>query len=208
MNQSFQPVLLGLLSILAVNVHSEPSSSSDAPALLVSEEAFVSVGDAPVLSLDRWPVVGAARLRVLFWDVYDSTLHTPSGRWQGEPPYQLALRYLRNIGREQLVEETEKAWRQQGRENPDQALWLQQLTLMWPDVAAGDQLVFGVDAQGENAFWFNGRLIGSVLDPAFSALFGGIWLDQDSPRPALRAQLVGAHPEEGEVLRTTGSAGD
>ncbi|GIS02001.1 MAG: hypothetical protein CM15mP103_05520 [Gammaproteobacteria bacterium] len=71
--------------------------------------------DEMALATDVWPLVGEARLKVLIWEVYDSALFTPSGRWQGDAPYRLSLHYLRNIPAAKLVEETEKAWREQGR---------------------------------------------------------------------------------------------
>ena len=42
--------------------------------------------EAPPLSIDDWPIVGKARLKVLFWNIYDSALYTPSGTWQGQGP--------------------------------------------------------------------------------------------------------------------------
>ena len=156
-----------------------------------SADVIVAEPDALQLAVEIWPLVGTARLKVLFWEVYDSQLFTPSGSWQGEAPYQLSLRYLRDIPASKLVEETDKAWRQQGRSHPKQNEWLEQLNAMWPDIARGDNLVFALNAKGQSAFWFNGRPIGGIEDRDFGALFGGIWLDQDSPQPALRNQLIG-----------------
>ena len=143
------------------------------------------------LSTASWPLVGEARLKVLLWKVYDSALYTPSGRWRGAGPYQLSLTYLRDIPVEQLIKETRKAWDEQERVHPVQEDWLQALAEMWPDISAGDNLVFGVGADDQNQFWFNGQSIGSIDHPDFAALFGGIWLSEDSPRPALRARLIG-----------------
>jgi hypothetical protein len=156
-----------------------------------SADVILAEPDALQLAVEIWPLVGTARLKVLFWEVYDSQLFTPSGSWQGKAPYQLSLRYLRDIPASKLVEETDKAWRQQGRSHPKQNEWLQQLSDMWPDIARGDHLVFALNAKGQSAFWFNGRPIGGIDDDDFGALFGGIWLDQDSPQPALRNQLIG-----------------
>lgn len=144
------------------------------------------------LSIDTWPRVGKARLKVLFWEVYDSALYTPSGNWTGTPPYQLSLSYLRDIPVHQLVNETEKAWRQQGVSHEQLAVWLQALGKIWPDIGTGDSLVFGVAPEGRNGFWFNGAFIGGIDHPDFGPLFAGIWLSENSPRPALRAQLIGA----------------
>ena len=77
------------------------------------------------LSAASWPLVGEARLRVLLWEVYDSALYTPSGRWLGAGPYQLSLTYLRDIPVEQLIKETRKAWDGQSRVHSQQESWLQ-----------------------------------------------------------------------------------
>ena len=143
------------------------------------------------LSTASWPLVGEARLKVLLWKVYDSALYTPSGHWLGAGPYQLSLTYLRDIPVEQLIKETRKAWDEQNRVHPEQENWLQALAEMWPDISAGDNLVFGVGADDQNQFWFNGQSIGGIDHPDFAAFFGGIWLSEDSPRPALRASLIG-----------------
>ena len=147
------------------------------------------------LATDVWPVVGEARLKVLIWEVYDSALFTPSGRWQGVAPYRLSLRYLRDIPAAKLVEETGKAWQEQGRSHPRLNEWLVLLAALWPDITKGDNLVFGLNASGDSAFWFNGSPIGSIDDRDFGPLFGGIWLDPDTPRPGLRAELIGPTPE-------------
>ena len=149
-----------------------------------------SLQQAPPLSVDDWSMVGQARLKVLFWNIYDSALYTPSGTWQGEGPYQLSLHYLRDIPVHQLIEQTDKAWREQGRTHPLQAEWLAQLTDIWPDITEGDNLVLSVAASGHSGFWFNGEYIGAIQDEAFGPLFGGIWLDADTPQPALRSQLI------------------
>ena len=149
----------------------------------------------PVLSTERWPLVGKARLKVLFWEVYDSALYTPSGTWPGGGGYQLSLHYLRDIPASQLVTETQKAWRQQGRAHPNMAQWLEQLGALWPDIAVGDNLVFGVSAEDRNWFWFNGASIGGITDADFGPLFGGIWLDPETPRPALREELISSSIE-------------
>ena len=76
------------------------------------------------LATDVWPLVGEERLKVLIWEVYDSALFMPNGRWQGVAPYRLSLRYLRDIPAAKLVEETEKAWQKQGRNHPRLNEWL------------------------------------------------------------------------------------
>lgn len=160
-----------------------------------ADQSGRAITDEMALATDVWPLVGEARLKVLIWEVYDSALFTPSGHWQGDAPYRLSLHYLRNIPVAKLVEETEKAWRQQGRDHPRLNEWLDLLGELWPDITEGDNLVFGLGASGDSAFWFNGSPLGSIEDRDFGPLFGGIWLDPDTPRPELRAQLIGPASE-------------
>jgi hypothetical protein len=182
-------------------VPNDPSSSPElagaasgqlAPSV---DQSALPVSSDLSLGTDVWPMVGEARLKVLIWEVYDSALFTPSGRWQGVAPYRLSLHYLRDIPAAKLVEETEKAWQEQGRSHPRLNEWLVLLGELWPDITEGDNLVFGLNASGDSAFWFNGSPIGSIDDRDFGPLFGGIWLDPDTPRPGLRAELIGPTTE-------------
>ena len=149
---------------------------------MAPDTAAMAVTDESALAVNVWPMVGQAKLKVLVWEVYDSALFTPSGTWQGVAPYQLSLTYLRDIPASKLVEETDKAWQEQGRNHPKQGEWLTLLGDLWPDITEGDNLVFGLNASGDSAFWFNGIPIGSIDDPDFGPLFGGIWLDPDTPQ--------------------------
>ena len=198
-------LLVSLLVLgIALGAESAPGDSSRTPdptgtATVQSpanaDQSFTAKTDEMVLATDVWPLVGEARLKVLIWEVYDSALYTPSGRWQGDAPYQLSLHYLRDIPAAKLIEETDKAWQEQGRNHPKQGEWLTLLGDLWPDITEGDNLVFGLNASGDSAFWFNGIPIGSIDDRDFGPLFGGIWLDPDTPRPGLRAELIGPTPE-------------
>ena len=164
------------------------ADSTNAQVAQATDDA--SPQHASPLAIDDWPMVGQARLKVLFWNIYDSALYTPSGIWQGEGPYQLSLHYLRDIPVHQLIEQTDKAWRAQGRNHPLQPAWLVQLADIWPDITEGDNLVLSVATSGHSGFWFNGEFIGAIQDEDFGPLFGGIWLDADSPQPDLRAKLI------------------
>ena len=199
-------LLIALVFVTGVALATDPAAgdSSRSPALTgaatgqsppSADQSVRATYGEMALANDVWPLVGEARLKVLVWEVYDSALFTPSGRWQGSAPYRLSLHYLRNIPAAKLVEETEKAWQQQGRNHPRFREWLALLGELWPDITEGDNLVFGLSASGESAFWFNGSPLGGIDDRDFGALFGGIWLDPDTPRPALRAQLIGPASE-------------
>ncbi|MDA0649577.1 MAG: chalcone isomerase family protein [Proteobacteria bacterium] len=191
-------LLWAFLSLLATNVMSSEATPQADNA--ITAETVVAA-DEPALAVDIWPMVGQAKLKVLVWEVYDSALFTPSGTWQGEAPYQLSLIYLRNIPASKLVEETEKAWQKQGRNHPKLNEWLALLGELWPDITKGDNLVFGLNASGDSVFWFNGSPIGGIDDRDFGPLFGGIWLAPDTPRPELRAQLIGSTSKSAQNSR-------
>ena len=205
-------ILLASLLVpwIALGAASVPEGSSRAPDPVgaatgqsppAADQSGRAIADEMALATDVWPMVGEARLKVFIWEVYDSALFTPTGHWQGDAPYRLSLHYLRNIPAAKLVEETEKAWRQQGRDHPRLNEWLALLGKLWPDITEGDNLVFGLSASGESAFWCNGSPLGGVDDRDFGALFGGIWLDPDTPRPALRTQLIGPASELAQISR-------
>lgn len=198
--RSMSALACALLSLLATSVMSsdvmpQADNAIVAESMMAADTAAMAGASAvtaeSALAVDVWPMVGQAKLKVLVWEVYDSALFTPSGTWQGAAPYQLSLTYLRDIPASKLVEETEKAWQEQGRSHPRLNEWLALLGDLWPDITEGDNLVFGLNALGGSAFWFNGSLIGSIDDRDFGPLFGGIWLAPDTPRPELRAQLIG-----------------
>ncbi len=190
MKRSLRCVALWAITALsALAALGEDSASTVVEA--TPSQPMPSSRESLSLSTASWPLVGEARLKVLLWKVYDSALYTPSGRWLGAGPYQLSLTYLRDIPVEQLIKETRKAWDEQSQVHPEQENWLQALAEMWPYISAGDNLVFGVGADDQNQFWFNGQSIGGIDHPDFAAFFGGIWLSEDSPRPALRARLIG-----------------
>ena len=137
---------------------------------------------------------GAAKLRVLFWDVYESTLFTPSGNYEPDArPFRLDIRYLRDISAKDLINQTKKEWRAQGLVNPQQDEWLITLADIWPNVATGDTLVLLVDEENHSEFSMNGVEIGRIESAQFSAAFAGIWLSPKTTRPALRAALIRGH---------------
>ena len=136
---------------------------------------------------------GEAKLTVLFWDVYESTLFTPTGSYSPDVrPFRLDIRYLRDISASDLIKQTAKEWRAQGLADPEQDAWLQKLGEIWPDVATGDTLALLVDENSYSQFTMNGVEIGRIENPSFSDAFAGIWLSASSTRPTLRDALIGA----------------
>ena len=159
-------------------------------ALLLLGSLTADVGAAEQLTLQK---CGEAKLRVLFWDVYESALFTPNGSYSPDTrPFRLDIRYLRDISARDLITQTEKEWLAQGLADPEQEAWLQKLGEIWPDVETGDTLALLVDENGHSQFTMNGLEIGRIDHPGFSSAFSGIWLAETTTRPALRNALIGA----------------
>jgi hypothetical protein len=143
---------------------------------------------------NTWLQVGKARLSVLFFDVYDSTLKTPSGQYNGyREPVALEIHYLRDIKASALVQQTVKEWKSLGLSPETYESFLQPLETLWPDVKKGDSLTFVVLPDGSNTFYYNGRELGGLDHPQFGQHFLDIWLSPNTTRPELRAQLLGSN---------------
>ena len=50
--------------------------------------------------------VGAGRLSVMIWDVYDAALYAPQGQFNENKPFALELTYLRHIPGEKIAAPT------------------------------------------------------------------------------------------------------
>jgi hypothetical protein len=137
-------------------------------------------------------VVGEARLKVLFWSVYDSRLYTADGDYQpGERPVRLDIQYLMNIDADDLVARTASEWEAQRRSHERQQQWLQALSELWPDVAESDTISLEIREDNRSVFYRNGELLGTLDDPEFGQYFLDIWLSPETTRPELRERLLG-----------------
>lgn len=136
--------------------------------------------------------VGEARLKVLFWTIYDSVFYTPSGRFQaGIYPQQLEITYRREIEATDLLQSTLEEWQKLGLEQQTIENWLLKLKPIFPDIKENDVLTLVVDTQRHSYFYFNSVLIGQIEDPLFGPAFLRIWLDENSSYPKVRNKLIG-----------------
>lgn len=158
--------------------------------LIVALLLTVPVWATPV---DKLQKVGSARLKVLFWTIYDSTLYSDDGQFDGiEPHIALQITYRRSINSPDLIRRTAEEWQKRNVAPTLQQTWLAQLRNLWPDVRAGDTLTLYVDEELYSRFYFNGRFIGSLDDSGFTHRFLAIWLDENSDYPEQRANLTAA----------------
>ena len=145
---------------------------------------------------DNWKTVGQATLKVLWFNVYTAELLTTQGNYSGfEGPLILKLNYLRNISKQQLLEETNKQLQRFVSEK-QASVWSNALQSIWPAIKKGDQLSFWIDGQGFGHFFLKDVWIGSIEDPVFSGSFVQIWLSKESNYPNLAKRLRGEPENE------------
>lgn len=136
--------------------------------------------------------VGEAKLKVLFWNVYNSSLYTTSGQYRPDSfPQALRIEYLRDIEAEDLLESTQEEWEKLGLSPETFTPWLAQLADIFPNISEDDILLLTVEGGQKSTFFYNGKIIGEVTDPGFGESFLRIWLDENSSYPKLRNKLIG-----------------
>jgi hypothetical protein len=134
------------------------------------------------------------RLRVWGFEVYDARLWTPQGFRHTQALQQafaLELQYLRKLEGSAIASRSIDEMRRVGSLTDAQAqAWLTAMREMFPNVSSGERIT-GINLPGVGAeFWVNGQRVGLVKDVNFARLFFGIWLDERTSEPKMRAQLL------------------
>ena len=134
------------------------------------------------------------RLRVWGFEVYDARLWTPRGFRHSQAmqtSFALELQYLRKLEGSAIASRSIDEMRRVGSFTDAQAqTWLAAMRELFPNVSAGERIT-GVNLPGEGAeFWVNGQRVGVIKDVNFARLFFGIWLDERTSEPKMRAQLL------------------
>lgn len=157
---------------------------------------FVFIIFSPIASanpIQNLSEVGSAKLKVLLWNIYESALYTPSGRFNGiEPGLALELEYRRNIPKREFIKYAREEWQKQSLYNAQSEKWLSQVNEILPNVKKGDVIVLKVNSQRESEFYLNNRMIGKLGGRNFTDRFLSIWLSANTSYPKLRNKLVGA----------------
>lgn len=172
------------------------SGNSDNPARhWLQAMALVAVAIAPQHALpatSELEKVGEARLKVMFWSVYNSRLYAEDGIYrQGKRPLKLEIQYLRDISAEDLVKRTGEEWEKMGVTHERQDVWMDKLLALWPDVNKNDVLTLELDADNHATFYRNDERLGSIEDGDFGRNFIDIWLSPNTSRPDIRMALIG-----------------
>ncbi|RUO79256.1 hypothetical protein [Pseudidiomarina taiwanensis] len=163
-------------------------------ALVASVSPQAHANQCATESYQELTPVGATRLSVLFWDIYDAELRTDTGRYGNASQRALKLDYLREISSADLVESTDEEWQRLGFRSERHQQWLTELAGMWPDVQKGDCLVLIEDAQGHANFYNAEGLLGSIDAVEFTNDFLAIWLSEKSRFKDERNALIGEEP--------------
>ena len=134
------------------------------------------------------------RLRVWGFEVYDARLWTPASfrhSQYAQHAFALELQYLRRLEGAAIASRSIDEMRHVGSFSDAQAQsWQSAMRELFPNVGEGERIT-GVNLPGVGAeFWVNGQRVGVVKDETFARLFFGIWLDERTSEPKMRAQLL------------------
>ena len=146
----------------------------------------------PVVSeLPALRPLGEGRLRFFGLHVYDSALWVLDEAWSFERAFALDIRYAMSIRGRDLSKRSIEEMRGIGvTDEAKLRRWEAEMDRLFPDIRPGDRLV-GLHLPGREARFYNQeRLIGTVPDPEFARAFFGIWLDEKTSQPKLRAQML------------------
>lgn len=136
--------------------------------------------------------VGTGRLSVFLWDVYDATLYAPRGKWDPNMSYALSIHYFHAIEGADIAKRSVEEIQKQGFSDTTKLTsWYEQMRGIFPDVKSGSELTAVFTDQKSTVFYSDGKLIGSIKDIEFGALFSDIWLSEKTSEPELRRKLLG-----------------
>ena len=143
-------------------------------------------------------LAGTGRLTWFGLHVYDAALYVPARFEPAEPTahsFVLELTYARRLDGKGIAGASRDEIERLGFGTEAQrARWHEQMAKLFPDVEKGRRLA-GVNLPGVGArFYFDGRFLGSIDEPAFSQAFFAIWLDDRTRSPQLRDGLLKMAP--------------
>ena len=137
-------------------------------------------------------LVGEARFRLFFFDIYHAALFSPDGRYDGAAPYALRLSYMRDVSSKTIVDTSLDEMRRQGSGSEFKlAEWADWMGKHFPDMQNGDEAMMAKLANGGMALYLNQAKLGQTDDSAFTDAFFAIWLSDNALKPDLSRQLRG-----------------
>ena len=182
--------LVAAIAALAPLLTPQSATARETAAATISAEARSYLGE-PRLA-------GTGRLTWFGLHVYDAALYLPGGvtpATLGDSRFVLELRYARALeGRAIATASRDEMARMNLADAATLARWTEQMARLFPDVKR-DQRLAGVNLPGRGvSFYFDGRPLGTIDDPAFARAFFAIWLDERTRAPQLRQALLAGTP--------------
>ncbi|MBR9874691.1 MAG: hypothetical protein GYB23_10525 [Vibrionaceae bacterium] len=149
----------------------------------------------------QWKTVGEAKLTWFIFDIYESRLRAPDGRYQvgsdvSPHPIALEIYYQRDVTKQQLLEVTDEQWQKLGVNKQRRQEWLSELSKMYPNINKGDELAYVTDGKAGHLIYRRAgdafmQTVGYVEDEGLNDAFLSIWLSPKTEFPKLRKQLIG-----------------
>lgn len=175
-------VLSGLPVLAPAQVAAPDSAAAPVPAYITRDIA----GARPS---------GSGRFTWFGLHIYDARLYVPERGIDisdlASQRFALELAYARRLGGSAIAERSRDEIEKLKLGSEEQlAEWLLQMKKIFPDVTAGQTLTGVHLAGGATRFYFDGRFIGAIDDPAFGRAFFAIWLDPKTSAPRLRTELL------------------
>ena len=164
--------------------------------LLMSSGAQRSFAEIPSWVETSPRLVGEARFRLFFFDIYHAALFAPGGQYDGTAPYALKLSYMRDVLSQKIAETSLDEMRRQGVSNEvslsEWANWMEQ---NFPNMQNGDEAIMVALAEGGMEFYHNSEKRGQTKDLEFTKAFFAIWLSDNALKPDLSRRLRGLSTE-------------
>lgn len=188
------PKQVQLLSILLWIAGALPAEAAIGRGIEIKGVRF---DGAAQVAAEQVPLRGATLCRYWGFKVYTAAFYTsPQARSLdeilGPAPKRLVLYYNRSIDKEDIIEASEHALKENPRVNlPALRQRLNRMYSWYEDVRKGDRFWLDyVPAQG-CLLYFNGRLKGTIEGEDFARAFFGIWLSDHSLDEDYRDRLLG-----------------
>ena len=122
-------------------------------------------------------LVGEARLKVVFFKIYDAQLFAPQGRYSPYDPYCLRLTYLIDAKKNRIISQTVKEMRRMEVASAEQIdRWIPKMEAAFISMAKGSQADFIHTPDGRLTLVANNVVISVIDDTALAKAIMDIWL--------------------------------
>ena len=137
-------------------------------------------------------LVGAARLQMFFFKIYDAQLFAPNGRFSRDDAYALRLTYLIDAKKDKIVERTVKEMkRQKAASSSVIEGWVPLMEANFISMPSGSSADFIHTADGRLILAANGDAIAEITNRRFIKALMDIWLGPKARDPEFQRKLMG-----------------